>query len=312
MRTGIEPRVRLVEEHDVRVEHERAGESGALAHPAGELVRHLVHGAAEADLSQTAHDDLADLVLALVGVLAQREGRVVEDVHRAEERAVLEQDTELLAHLEELVVGHARYRFAVDQHIAFVRVEQADHVLDADRLARAGGAEDHRDLVVGQAEVEAVQDRVAPERLLDVDELHGVGRAVVARAARVPLVGLLAIARLIEDVVRHLLAGRRPPAPAAGSSCSARPRVSSQSRGSSGSSPPSVPSPSRRSSLTVPPALLSRLSALSGSSPRRSACPPFRSDGPSRCSAPSTSRSRCPLPPARRSRCSRSSSPRAR
>src|SRR3712207_7836004 len=39
---GVEARVGLVEEHDVRVEDERAGEPGALAHAAGELVGHLV------------------------------------------------------------------------------------------------------------------------------------------------------------------------------------------------------------------------------------------------------------------------------
>src|SRR6478735_3895892 len=36
----IQAGVRLVEEHDVGVQHERAGEAGPLAHAAGELVRH--------------------------------------------------------------------------------------------------------------------------------------------------------------------------------------------------------------------------------------------------------------------------------
>ena len=133
----VEPRVRLVEEHDVRVHHERAREAGALAHAARELVRHLVVSAGEADLAQAPRHDLRDLLLALVGVLTQREGRVVEHVHRAEQGAVLEQHAELLAHLEQLVVGHVRHRLAVNQHVSLVRVEQADHVLDADRLARA-------------------------------------------------------------------------------------------------------------------------------------------------------------------------------
>jgi hypothetical protein len=58
-------------------------------------------------------------------VLAQREADVVEQVHRAEQRAVLEQDAELLAHLEEVVVGHVRDRLAVDEDVAVVGVEQA-------------------------------------------------------------------------------------------------------------------------------------------------------------------------------------------
>src|SRR5665809_169760 len=47
---GIEAGVRLVEEHDARVEDERPREARALSHPAGELVRHLVGSATEPDL----------------------------------------------------------------------------------------------------------------------------------------------------------------------------------------------------------------------------------------------------------------------
>ena len=136
MRTGSRPGVGLVEEHDVRVQHERAREARALAHPAGELVRHLVRGGRQAHLAESPVHDLADLVLALVRVLAKRERRVVEDVHRAEERAVLEQDAELLPHLEQLLVRHVRHGLAVHDHVALVGIEQADHVLDAHGLAR--------------------------------------------------------------------------------------------------------------------------------------------------------------------------------
>src|SRR4051794_23318759 len=76
----VEAGVRLVEHDDRRVEDERTGEPGPLAHPARELVRHLVVRLGEADLAQAARTDLLDLVLTLVGVLAEREGDVVEDV----------------------------------------------------------------------------------------------------------------------------------------------------------------------------------------------------------------------------------------
>src|SRR6476469_2214097 len=42
--------VGLVEEHDVGVEHERTGEARTLAHPARELVGHLVVRVLQADL----------------------------------------------------------------------------------------------------------------------------------------------------------------------------------------------------------------------------------------------------------------------
>jgi hypothetical protein len=182
----VQARVRLVEEHDVGVEHEGAREARTLAHPARQLVGHLVAGVGEADLGEPAMDDLHDLVLALVGVLAQRKGDVVQEVHRAEERAILEQDAELLAHLEQLVVGHVRDRLAVDEDVALIGIQQADHVLDAHRLPGARGPEDHRDLPLGDAHVQAAQDLVAAEGLVDVDELHGVGDAAGPLGAGVP------------------------------------------------------------------------------------------------------------------------------
>ena len=91
--------------------------------PRGAPLVILLHGFPEADLPEAPSDDREDLVLALVGVLAQRERHVVQQVHRAEERAVLEQDAELLPHLEELVVAHRRHRLHVLDDDAVVRVE---------------------------------------------------------------------------------------------------------------------------------------------------------------------------------------------
>ena len=181
----VEARVRLVEQDDVGLQHERPREPGTLAHPARQLVRHLLARASEPDLVQPPHDDVLDLVLALLRVLAQRERDVVVQVHRAEQRAVLEQQPELLAHLEQVVVGHVRDRLAVHEDVALVGVQQPDHVLDADRLTGAGRTEDHRHHPLGQAHVRAAQDPVAPERLVDVDELDGIGTA-----ARIVLVGV--------------------------------------------------------------------------------------------------------------------------
>src|SRR4051812_14506249 len=181
---GIQTGVGLVEQDDVGVEHERAREAGTLAHATGELVRRLVPRPLETHLAQPAHDDVLDLVLALVRVLPEGERDVVVEVHRAEQRAVLEQHAELLAHLEQLLVRHGGDRPAMDQDVARVGIEQPDHVLDADRLAGAGRPEDHRDPVVGDRQVQAAQDLVAPERLVHVDELDRMalaGRPLLAR-----------------------------------------------------------------------------------------------------------------------------------
>jgi hypothetical protein len=117
-------------------------------------------------------------------------GGVVVDVHRAEQRPVLEQQAELFAHLEQFVVGHAGNRFAVHEHVAGVRVEQADDVLDQHALAGSRRPKHHRDLVFGQAEVEPVEDARPAELLDQVDDLDRVLAAVVALAAGVEAVGI--------------------------------------------------------------------------------------------------------------------------
>jgi hypothetical protein len=80
----IQPRVGLVEQDDLGVEHQRPGEARPLAHTAGDLARQLLLGAFEADHRHLFHDDVADLAFGLAGVLTQRERDVVEQVHRAE------------------------------------------------------------------------------------------------------------------------------------------------------------------------------------------------------------------------------------
>src|SRR3954452_12233214 len=277
----VETRVRLVEENDLRVEHERTCEAGALAHTARELVRHLVAGATESDLAEAAVADLGDLVLGLVGVLAQRERHVVVDVHRAEERAVLEQDAELLAHLEEVVVAHVRDRLAVHQDIAVVRVEQADHVLDADGLAGSGRAQDHRDLVVRDAEVETVQDLVAAEGLVHIDELDRVDGALGARAlALVPLVLLLHAGR----GRLALLETARVPLLRAVGLLGLVERLALLAWSLCGLF-------SLFRAFLVHLSLLSRQSGRGGSSPRTPGSPAFRQGARAPCSTPSTSRS---------------------
>ena len=90
----VEARVWLVKENDFGVEHQGAGETGALAHTAGDFAGQLVFGADQADKFHLVHDDFADLGLGLLGVLAERESHIVVEVHRAEHSAVLEKDAE--------------------------------------------------------------------------------------------------------------------------------------------------------------------------------------------------------------------------
>src|SRR5205807_6572576 len=86
-------------------------------------------------------------------------------------------------------------RLAVDEDVSLVGVQQPDHVLDADRLASPGGADDHRHHPLRQTHVQAAENAGATERLVDVHELHRVGPAGRVHAVAVPLVLLFRSAR---------------------------------------------------------------------------------------------------------------------
>ena len=67
----VQTGVGLVAEDDLRVEHQRAGQAGALAHTAGDLAGELVLVAGQTDQLELLHDDVADLAFLLLRVLTQ-------------------------------------------------------------------------------------------------------------------------------------------------------------------------------------------------------------------------------------------------
>ncbi len=161
----IEPAVRFVAQDDLRVEHERTGQAGALAHAAGDLAGQLVLLAREPDHLHLLEHDPADLGLGLLRVLAQREGDVVEQRQRAEQGAVLEQHAEQPADPQHVLLRRRHDVLAVDHAGAALGAQQADHAFQEDRLAGAGRAEQGADLAGGQGERDVVPDVLPAEGL---------------------------------------------------------------------------------------------------------------------------------------------------
>ena len=88
-RDRIEPRTRLVNEENVRIQRHRARESSPLLHPARQLGRHLLVCVGEADRGQLLPRAVADLPARQTCVPAERELDVFADTHRVEQRRVL-------------------------------------------------------------------------------------------------------------------------------------------------------------------------------------------------------------------------------
>jgi hypothetical protein len=81
-------------------------------------------------------------------VLAQREGDVVVEVHRAEQRAVLEQHPVELADLVELALAATHEVDVVDDDRVLLGLDQPDQGLEEHGLAGARRAQQHADLAV--------------------------------------------------------------------------------------------------------------------------------------------------------------------
>src|SRR5690625_774384 len=180
----VEAGVGLVEQHDLRLEDQAAGDAGALAHAAGDLAGQLGLGSDQADHVHLLHHDLTDLRLGLLGVLAQRECDVVVEIHRAEHRAVVEQHAEQLADLVELLLLASRHVGAFDDDRALIGLQQADQRLQEHRLAGAGGAEHDRDLAGRKGEGDVAPDELVAEGLAQPFDLHCNTHARASLACR--------------------------------------------------------------------------------------------------------------------------------
>ena len=162
---GIQTRVGLVAQDDLRVEHQRAGQPGTLAHTAGDLAGELGLVPAQADQLELLHDDVADFAFLLLRVLTKRERGVVVQAHRAEQSTVLEHHAEQRADLVELLGRAFDDVGAVDDDLAALRPKQADQRLEEHRLTGTGRAKEHADLTGGDLHGDVFPDSLGPERL---------------------------------------------------------------------------------------------------------------------------------------------------
>src|SRR5271168_3937825 len=189
----VQTRVRLITQDDLRVEHQRAGQAGTLAHTTGDLPGELLLIPAQTHQLQLLHDDVTDLAFLLLGVLAQRERGVVVEAHRPEQGAVLEHDAEQRADVVELFGRALGDVGAVDDDRTALRAQQADQRLQEDGLAGTRGAQQHADLTLRDVQRDVFPDSLGSEGLsqplnLDTDTHPKSSRRTLLIAAQAQLV----------------------------------------------------------------------------------------------------------------------------
>jgi hypothetical protein len=96
-------------------------------------------------------------------VPAQPERHVFRDRHRIEQRRALKHHAEFPAHAQQLAFVHRHDVLAVNQHLARVRLQQADEVLEQNAFAAAAAPDDDDRFAVFNPKADAVEDFVRAE-----------------------------------------------------------------------------------------------------------------------------------------------------
>ena len=167
----IKARGRLVEEDDVGIGGDGARQPHALLHAAGQFGRRQ-HGdiCIEADLGELLDGDVARLAARHAAALDQAEGDILPHRQAVEERGRLEQHAEFPQHRVARAAANARHILAIDEDLALVGPEDAEHAFDHHRFAGARAADHHQRFPGIQGQVDAVEHDLAAEALLDAPE----------------------------------------------------------------------------------------------------------------------------------------------
>src|SRR5437588_855868 len=136
--------------------------------------------AREYDRLQHLKDLPLDLRFFHYRLLPQGKGHVFKNVERVEQRRALEQHRKFLPHLVELARAQPGDIDLVHQHLATIRLQQPDHMLEQHTLAAAALADHRGDFSPGNLQVDSLQDRLPPERLFHPDEANHRLRPLLA------------------------------------------------------------------------------------------------------------------------------------
>src|SRR5712664_721860 len=162
----VEPRRRLVEEEDVRVERHRARQAGALRHAAADLRRVVLLEAGETHERELQRGHRRDLFRPGLNVFLQREGHVLRQGHRAPERSALVEHSEA----SQEALAFRRRHFPETSAGALVedrppgRLVQSDEVPEQRALPAAAPSHDDEDVALVDREVEILHDHRAAVR----------------------------------------------------------------------------------------------------------------------------------------------------
>src|SRR6266550_1112992 len=178
----VEAGGRLVEEHDLGLGGDRAGERDPLLHPARQLGRAQRRDfRAEADGGKFFERDLARCGAIHTAALDEAKGDVFPDAQRIEQRAALKQHAEFAHDLLAPAAAQPDGFRAIDSNRSGLGPHDPEDTLDQHRFSGARAADDDEALTGRDCEVDAVEHALPAKRLLDSDEGDFRGGCVAHR-----------------------------------------------------------------------------------------------------------------------------------
>ena len=176
----IQSRRGLVKEKNLRVHCHGASDRRALLHSTTELRRHVVLKSFEPYLLQLEPQHDLDCGILQLGVLAQRQGHVLANGHRAEQSSSLERHANLLANLLHFLFGDRRDVLAFDPNLTGARFFQTHQRPQQRALPGAGASQNHQRLAALHVKRDTVQNLD-----LAIAHAHVAEREHVLRIARI-------------------------------------------------------------------------------------------------------------------------------
>ena len=180
---GVERDGRLVEQHDLRLHAQRAGDRDALLLAAGELARIFLRLLGDLHPAQVAHRQLLGLRLRHLAHPDRRQRAVLQDGQMREQVEALEHHADLAADGVERaqVVGQLG---AVDDDAAFLMRLQPVDAADHGGLAGAGRAADHHALLLPDRQRDVAQHVHGAVPFVDLVQQDGRAGWLVSAAGR--------------------------------------------------------------------------------------------------------------------------------
>ena len=172
----IQPRRRLVQEQDHRIERHRACDGRALLHAAADFGWHMAGKCVEADQFQLHSREQVHGAGIELRVFLQLQAHVFQKRHRPEQRTALVHDADLPQDRVAPVAFGGDDIVAIDQHLPRHRLVKADHVLEQRALATTGAAENDEHLAAADREIDVLHQDVfvvARREVFDADDRIG-------------------------------------------------------------------------------------------------------------------------------------------